>query len=105
MNKMIPLKVVREIIADVLIKRSNKIEQAYNEMQEKELDEIGVVLDYSSSIAWESCGARVLADDILTGEISIKEAIKEILDKDEIDEVKNKCENWIKESSKIERER
>lgn len=35
MNKMIPLKVVREIIADVLIKRSNKIEQACNEMQKK----------------------------------------------------------------------
>lgn len=105
MNKMIPLKVVREIIADVLIKRSNKIEQACNEMQEKELDEIGVVLDYSASVGWEACGIRVLADDILAGEISIKEAIKEILDKDEIDEVKNRCENWIKETSKIERER
>lgn len=105
MNKMIPLKVVREIIADVLIKRSNKIEQACNEMQEKELDEIGIVLEYSSSVGWEACGTRVLADDILTGEISIKEAIKEILDKDEIDEVKNRCEKWIKETLKIERER
>ena len=43
--------------------------------------------------------------NILAGEISIKEAIKEILDKDGIDEVKNRCKNWIKETSKIERER
>ena len=105
MNKMIPSKVVREIIADVLIKRSNKIDQACNEMQENEAKEIGVVSEYSCSVGWEACGTRGLADDILSGEISIKEAIKEILDKDEIDEVKARCEKWIKETSKIERER
>ena len=56
-------------------------------------------------ITWEASGTRVLADDVLTGEIPIREAINEILDKDEIDEVKARCENWIIENSKNEIER
>ncbi len=97
MKREIPSKVVRKIIADVLIERSNQIDQACDEMQKQELKENDIVLDYSCSVGWEACGVRVLADDILSGQISIKEAIRDILSKDEINEVKQRCENWIRE--------
>lgn len=107
MNKMIPSKVVRKIISDILIERSYKEDKACREMQQEELKTLGIVLQYSSSVGWEACATRVLADDIVSGQISIEEAIKDILDPDEVEEAKKRCENWIeeKELSKYETER
>ena len=105
MKEVIPTKVARGIIANILIERSNKIDKACRELMEQDLKENNAVSEYSQSIGWEACALRVLADDILAGEISIKEAIKDILDPDEIQEAKARCEEWIKESQKDETER
>ena len=107
MNRLIPSKVVRKVISDILIERSNKEDEACRKMQEEELRDLGLVLEYSSSIGWEAAGTRVLADEILSGQISIEMAIRDFLDLDEIKEAKKRCEDWIKEKelSKNEAER
>lgn len=105
MKEVIPTKVVREIITNILIERSNKIDKSCIELMKQDLKESDIVSEYSQSIGWEACAVRVLADDILSGQISVKEAIQEILDPDEIQEAKVKCEEWIKESQKDEIER
>ncbi len=97
MNKEIPAKVVRKIIFDILLERSDKLDEECEKLEQEELKECNVVLDYSQSIGCEAGGTRALADDILSGQISIEEAIKDILKRDEIKEAKKRCEDWIKE--------
>ena len=105
MNDTIPAKVVREIIADILIKRSNAIMQASDELAEKSIKETGICDEYALEVGVESCGTRVLADDVISGEISIQEAIKEILTGEKIKEAKIRCQNYINEKQKNKEER
>lgn len=105
MNDTIPAKVVREIIADILIERSNAIMQASDELAEQSIQETGICNEYALEVGVESCGTRVLADDVISGEISIEEAIKEILTQEEIKEAKIRCQNYIIEKQKDEEER
>lgn len=49
------------------------------------MKKIGDVTEYSNSVGWETCTTGVIADQIINGEISIKEAIQIYLDFDEID--------------------
>jgi len=105
MKDTIPTKIVREIIADILIRRSNAIMQACDELSEKSIQETGICDEYALEVGVESCGTRVLADDIISGNISIKEAISEILTQDEIREAKTRCLNYIAEKQKSEKER
>lgn len=105
MNYTIPVQIVKRIIADILIERSNVIMQASDELAEQSIKETGVCSEYAVEVGWESCGTRVLADDIISGEISIEEAIKEILTQDEIKEAKSRCQNYIEKKQKDELER
>lgn len=43
MKKMIPLKVVKRIIADILIERGNNILDDADEFAEQEIQEFGVI--------------------------------------------------------------
>lgn len=104
MNKEIPSKVVRKIIFDILQERSNKLDEECEKLEHQKLKECNVALDYSQSIGCEACGTRVLADEVLLGQISIEEAIKDILKRDEIKEAKTRCEDWIKEKYLLENE-
>ena len=60
----ISVKIVREIVSDILIQRSNIIMQDYEEMMQKKILECRVTSGYSGEVASTSCGTRVLADDV-----------------------------------------
>lgn len=103
MSDKISSKVVREIISDILIERSNFIMQTCDEIMEKEMLDCGATGDYSGEIGTTSCGTRVLADEILYGQIPIEEAIWEILSSEERKEAKSRCKKWIEERNEIEK--
>lgn len=96
---MIPKKVVRQFIAELLIRRGRIIDDACEEMMAADMQQNGLVLDTSMQAGWEACGIRVLADDILSGYISVEEAIANILDEEEIGLLKNKCIEYSNNSS------
>ena len=100
----IPSKVVRKVIFDILIERSNAIDDACDEMIKKDMAEIGVVSDYAGELGWTACGTRVLADDILDGIMSLEEAV-EVLTSEERIEAKTRCQNWLDEKEKNEMEK
>ena len=98
MGNSIPGKIVRKIIFDILIERSNTIDDACDEMAKRDMAEIGVVSDYAGELGWTACGTRVLADDILDGIMSLEEAV-EVLTMEERREAKARCQNWLDEKS------
>ena len=102
MDNKIPVSVVREIVSEILIERSNAIMQACEEIIQKEISATGVCSDWSLGVGTESCGTRALADEVLYGEISIKEAIREILTQEERKEAKARCQKWLDERKGIE---
>lgn len=104
MKKTIPASIVKQFIFDILIKRRNKEMQAVEKMQEKEMAELGYTTEYSNSAGWEASTTGVIADCILDGVISVKEAIQEYLDSDEKEIVKNKCREWIEQHQEVDRE-
>lgn len=99
----IPVKIARKIIAEILIERSNEIMNACESVCKKEEEETGYVSEYAIEIGWTSCGTRVLADDIIAGEISVEEAVREILTPEERKLAKTKCLQWLDGEYDIER--
>ena len=99
MGKTIPAKIVRKVIFDILIERSNAIDDACDELIKRDMAEIGVIGDYTAEMGWTACGTRVLADDILEGIMSLEEAV-EVLSLEERREAKTRCQNWLNEKSK-----
>lgn len=104
MEKTIPGKIVREIIADILIERSNAIDDACDKLIKRELEQMGVTSEYAGEVGWTACGTRVLADDTRDGIMSIEEAI-ECLTAEERKDAKIRCQNWLSERQKDEIER
>lgn len=101
MQGTIPGKIVRKIIFDILIQRSNAIDDECDEIIKKDMAAFGGVSDFAGEIGWTACGTRVLADDILDGTMSLEEAV-EVLTSEERREAKARCQNWLKENSKNE---
>ena len=99
MGGTIPGKIVRKIIFDILIERSNTIDHACDELIKKDMAEFGSVSDYAGEIGWTACGTRVLADDILEGTMSLEEAV-EVITSEERREAKARCQKWLEEKSK-----
>ena len=99
MGSTIPSKIVRKVIFDILIERSNAIDDECDELIKKDMAEFGVVGDYSCEVGWTACGTRVLADDILEGIVSLEEAVQ-VLSLEERKEAKARCQNWLDEKSK-----
>ena len=99
MGSTIPSKIVRKVIFDILIERSNAIDRDCDELIKKDMIEFGSVSDYAGEIGWTACGTRVLADDILEGIMSLEDAI-ETLTSEERNEAKTRCQNWIDERNK-----
>ena len=104
MGSTIPGKIVRKIIFDILIERSNIIDDACDEMAKRDMAKIGVVSDYASELGWTACGTRVLADDILEGTMSLEEAV-EVLTLEERREAKVRCQNWLDEKGNNDMEK
>ena len=96
MSETIPIKVVRKIIFDILIERSNAEMDTANELIAESIQETGISNQFANSVGWQSCGTRVLADDIKEGIISIEEAI-ESLTTFEKKEAKRRCKVWLNE--------
>ena len=94
MNNTIPAKIARRVIADILIERSNAIDDACDELIKRDMAEIGVIGDYTAEMGWTACGTRVLADDILDGIMSLEEAV-EVLTSDERREARTRCQKWL----------
>ena len=99
MGITIPSKIVRKVIFDILIERSNAIDNDCDELIKKDMEEIGTVGDYAGEVGWTACGTRVLADDILEGIMSIEEAV-EVLTSEERREAKARCQNWLDAKNK-----
>lgn len=99
MPETIPGKIVRKIIFDILIERSNAIDDACDEMIEKEIAEIGYTIERTGEIGWTACGTRILADEILEGIMPMEEAV-EVLTPNERREAKARCQNWLDEKTK-----
>ena len=104
MGKTIPAKIARKVIFDILIERSNAIDDACDELIKRDMTEIGVIGDYTAEIGWTACGTRVLADDILDGTMSLEEAV-EVLSSEERREAKARCQKWLDEKNKNEIEK
>ena len=104
MSDTIPCRVVRQVIADILIERSNTIDDICDTMIEREMNEIGIITEYTSEVGWTACGTRVLADEVIDGTMSIEEAV-EVLTPDERREAKARCQKWLdkKEENNIEK--
>ena len=95
MGNAIPVKIVRKVIFDILIERSNAIDDACDEIVKKGIEEgFPVISDYAGELGWTACGTRVLADDILEGIISLEEAV-EVLTREERIEAKARCQKWL----------
>ena len=99
MASTIPSKIVRKIIFDILIERSNAIDDVCDEIVKKDIAQLGVVSDYAGEMGWTACGTRVLADDILDGTMSLEEAV-EVLTSEEKREAKARCQKWLDEKNK-----
>lgn len=99
MGNTIPSKVVRKIIFDILIERSNAIDDYCDELIKNEMAEYGVYGEYAGELGWTACGTRVLADEVLEGIMSLEEAV-EVLSSEERREAKTRCQNWLKEKNK-----
>ena len=98
MKTKIPSKVVRSIIADILLLRSEVIEEAFNEVCQKAEREGRNLTDYESELGVTAAGTRVMSDDVKCGNISVKEAIDSILEPDEIEMAKEKISQYLKNS-------
>ena len=99
MKRTIPSKIVRKIIFDILIERSNVIDDYCDELIKNEMEKFGVYGEYAGEVGWTACGTRVLADEILEGIMSLEEAV-EVLSLEERREAKTRCQNWLNEKSK-----
>lgn len=99
MERTIPSKIVRKVIFDILIERSNAIDDDCNELIKKDMEAFGAVSDYAGELGWTACGTRVLADDILDGIMSLEDAV-EVLTTYERKEAKARCQNWLDEKAK-----
>ena len=99
MRSTIPSKIVRKIIFDILIERSNVIDAYCDELIKNEMAEFGVYGEYAGEVGWTACGTRVLADDILEGIMSLEEAV-EVLSLEERKEAKARCQKWLEEKTK-----
>ena len=104
MSETIPINIIRKIIYDILIERSNIEMNAAYEMIEEDINETGIASGYANSIGWQSCGIRALADDIIAGVIPIEEAV-ESLTLFEKKEAKIKCQEWLKDRKRSKEER
>lgn len=69
----------------------------------KEEEQTGCASEYAIEIGWTSCGTRALADDIIAGEISVEETVREILTSEERKMAKTKCLKWLDGEFDIER--
>ena len=96
MESIIPGKIVRKIIFDILIQRSYAIDEACEEIMQKEVNQLGVYTEYTGELGTTACGTRVLADDILDGIIPLEEAV-EVLTLEEREEAKARCQKWLNE--------
>ena len=104
MEKYIPTSVVRKIIADILIERGNKILEDADRLGVEEIKRYGVASsEYQGELETESAGTYALADDVLSGGISLKEAIAEVLNKYEVDLARRRCEEWLNEQKDFNR--
>jgi len=100
MGNAIPVKIVRKVIFEILIERSNVIDEACDEMVKKGIEQgLCVISDYAGELGWTACGTRVLADEILEGTMSLEEAV-EILSLEERREAKARCQKWLDEKCK-----
>ena len=104
MGVAIPSKIVRKIIFDILIERSNAIDDVCDEIIKKDMEAFGAVSDYAGEVGWTACGTRVLADDILEGIMSLEEAV-EVLTTEERREAKARCQNWLEEKTQNDMEK
>ena len=105
MEKYIPTNVVRKIIADILIERGNKILNDADKISEVEIELFGVTSEYVGELETTSGGTYVLADDVLCGQISINEAIKDVLTTYEVKLAKSRCEDWLNKQNEFENEK
>ena len=96
MSETIPIKVIRKIIFDILIERSNAEMDTANALIAESIQETGISNQFANSVGWQSCGTRVLADDIKEGIISIEEAI-DSLTTFEKKEAKRRGKVWLNE--------
>lgn len=96
MSDTIPGKIVRKIIFDILIERSNSIDEDCDEKIERDIAEIGYTTESTGELGWTACGTRVLADDVLEGIIPLEEAV-DILTPYERRKAKTRCKNWLDE--------
>lgn len=99
MESTIPSKIVRKVIFDILIERSNAIDDDCDKLIKKDMERFGAVDEYAVEMGWTACGTRVLADDILDGIMSLEEAV-EVLTSEERREAKTRCQNWLDEKNK-----
>ena len=104
MGNTIPAKIVRKVIFDILIERSNAIDDDCDKLIKRDMAQIGTVSDYAGELGWTACGTRVLADDILEGIMSLEEAV-EVLTREERIEAKARCQKWLDEKNKNEIEK
>lgn len=63
-------------------------------MAEQELAHCGVISEYTAEIETTSGGTYCLADDVLSGYISLDEALNEILSSYERETAIQKCKEW-----------
>jgi len=104
MGGSIPSKIVRKVIFDILIERSNAIDNDCDKLIKRDMVQMGIVSDYAGELGWTACGTRVLADDILEGIMSLEEAV-EVLTREERIEAKARCQKWLDEKNKNEIEK
>ena len=103
MKITIPSNVVRKIISDILIERGNAILDVADKMGEEEIKECGVASEYQGELETTSAGTYCLADDVMCGQISIKEVLDEILTEEEKKLVKTRCMEWLNKENEIDR--
>ena len=103
MKRDLPIDVVRKIIYDILIERGNNILNDADEMAEEEIKEFGGTDQYVAQLRVTSAGIYVLADDVLSGEISIREALEDVLNPFEKKLAKSRCEEWLNKHNETER--
>ena len=99
MGGSIPSKIVRKVIFDILIERSNAIDNDCDKLIKRDMVQMGIVSDYAGELGWTACGTRVLADDILDGIMSLEEAV-EVLTSDERREAKVRCQKYLEEKAR-----
>jgi len=94
MDNIVPNKVVRQIISEILAERGNSVINNYYRLEDERM---GIDEETANKIGIDARLNGILASDVAEGAYPIKEIIDLVLTPDEIKLTKKRCDQWLED--------